>query len=183
LSLAFLQTFDADLLLNFERIAAGPVVATGLQGHVLLDDGRLRLEDLAVSLPGAALTGEATAALADDPPTIDLALAAEQVQLPQALSFLSAPPKIEGGLQAVALKAEAQGHTPAALIASLGAEITAAVARLRQPGGAADQVVLDGIKLSSAPGAPVRLRAEVAIGHHRFSADIVGGRAGRSAGR
>ena len=175
LSLAFLQTFDADLWLNFERIGAGPVVATGLQGHVLLDDGRLRLEDLAVSLPGAVLTGEATADLADDPPRIDLVLAAERVQLPQALSFLSAPPKIEGGLQAVALEAEARGHTPAVLIASLGAEITAAVARLRQPGGAADQVVLNGIKLSSAPGAPMRLRAEVAIGHQTFSADIVGG--------
>lgn len=162
-------------MLKFEQIAAGQVVATDLQGHILLDDGRLRLEDLAVSLTGAALTGEATAALADDPPTIDLSLAAEQVQLPQALSFLSAPPKIEGRLQAVALKAEAQGHTPAALIASLDAEITAAVARLRQPGGPTDQAVLGGIKLSSAPGAPVRLRADVAIGHQAFSADIVGG--------
>ncbi len=174
-SLAFLQTFDADVWLKVEQIAAGPLAATDLRGHVMLDDGRLRLEDLAVALPGTALTGEATAALADDPPTIALALAAEQVQLPQALSFLSSPPKIEGRLQAVALEAEAQGHTPAALIATLGAEITVAAARLRQPGRATDQIVLDGIKLSSVPGAPVRLRAEVAIDQQAFSAEVVGG--------
>ena len=175
LSFALLQTFDADVSVKVEEIAAGPVAATGLQGHVTLDDGRLRLADLAVSLPGVALTGAATAALAADPPTIELALAAEQVQLPQALSFLSSAPKIDGRLQAVALAAEAQGHTPHALIASLGAEITVAAARLRQPGGPTDQAVLGGVKLSSAPGAPVRLRVGVAIAQQAFSADIVGG--------
>lgn len=175
LSLAFLQTFDADVSVKVEQIAAGPVAATDLRGHVILDDGRLRLEDLAVALPGTALTGTASAVLADDPPTIDLALAAAQVQLPQALSFLSSPPKIEGRLQAVALKAEAQGHTPAALIATLGAEITVAAARLRQPDEPTDQAVLGGVRLSSAPGAPVRLRADVEVGHQAFSADVHGG--------
>ena len=80
------------------------------------------------------MTGQATFDAAAKPPTIDLALAAGRVQLPQAFSFLSPSPKIGGILQTVALKAKARGDTPAALIATLGGELRAGTARLRLSG-------------------------------------------------
>ncbi|MCP4735485.1 MAG: AsmA family protein, partial [Bosea sp.] len=119
LPLAVLRTFDADLTLKADLVTAERIQAKDVRSHVLLDDGRLRLEAFSASLPGLPLTGRATLDTAAKPPAIDLALAVERVQLAPAFSFLSPSPKTGGTLRAVALKAKAQGDTPAALIKTL----------------------------------------------------------------
>ncbi|MGB5834458.1 MAG: AsmA family protein, partial [Thiohalocapsa sp.] len=178
LSLAFLETFDADLVFTVGRVAAGRLQVRDIQGHALLDDGHLRLEGLHASLPGLAVMGRATVDAAAKPLSIDLALNAERVQLPQALSFLSDAPKIEGRMQAVSLVGKAQGRTPAALIGTLSAEMTAGAVELRRRGEPRVQdaeLRLSGATIAVAAGASVRSRADVVIGQQALTVDLVGG--------
>ncbi len=178
LPLAILRPFDADLTLKADLVAAERMQAKDLRGHALLDNGRLRLEGFSASLPGLTLTGRATLDAAAKPAAIDLALAAERVRLPQALSFLSPSPKTGGTLQTVALKAKAQGNTPAALIKTLGGELTAGTATLRpsgkQPGKDAE-IRLAKPSVTVTPGKTVALHTGVAVKQQALTLYLAGG--------
>ena len=178
LPLAVLRTFDADLTLKADLVTAERIQARDVRGQALLDNGRLRLEGFSASLPGLPLTGRATLDAAAQPPAIDLALAAERVQLAQALSFLSPAPKIDGTLQAVALEVKAQGDTPAALIGTLGGKLTARTARLRPSDkrtGKDAEISLTKPTVTVKPGKPVGLHTGVAVKQQQLTLALTGG--------
>jgi uncharacterized protein involved in outer membrane biogenesis len=192
LPFAALRQFDADLTLQANLIKTDQVQVRDLAAHALLDNGRLQLERLRLALPGTTITGEAsvdTSATATVP-TMSLSLAAERIDLPQALSFLPKPPAIDGSVTAIALSAKARGATPAGLIETLAGELTANGARLRLAAQKGDpqsdprtdpqgdrftEISIDQPRLAVDAGQPVRLRTNLTLEGQSLSIDLTGG--------
>jgi uncharacterized protein involved in outer membrane biogenesis len=179
LPFASLRHFDAELRLKVDQVAIDRFQAKDLQGHLVLDNGRLQLEQVQVSLPGAALSGQATVDTNTKAPTIALSLTANEVALPQSLWFLSQPLDIAGSVKTAALNMQAQGETPALLLATLSAQSTVDHAHLNprvQQGGRDFESSIDKLMLSVEAGQRVRLQAAVNVNELSFDLDLTGGR-------
>jgi uncharacterized protein involved in outer membrane biogenesis len=173
-----LRSFDANLGLHADRVAAGAMEIERFRARLSLTDGRLRLDGLGAALPGLTLTGRVTADTRSESPVLEAELKAERIELPAALSFLADSPKLKGSLQSVALKAQARGETLRAMLDTLGGELSARGARLVSsgaPGGAASEVRLTRPRLTVLPRQPVRLRTALTAGQQTFDLNLTGG--------
>ncbi|MEA3278004.1 MAG: AsmA family protein [Pseudomonadota bacterium] len=178
LPIAALTAFDADLTLAAELVASERLQAKGLRVHASLENGRLQLDRLSASLPGLTLTGQGTLDTRAQPPTLEVAMDADRVQLPQAVPFVSPPPKTESTFQKVSLRAKARGETPEALIGTLDGKLTADAAHLRLPGtrrGESTKIRLTKPTVTFTPGKGVRLRTRVAVKQRELALDLAGG--------
>ncbi len=173
-----LRTFDADLELRIDRVAARRLTINGLKARTSVSDGLVRLEGLSAGLPGLTLSGRVSLDGRPRTPTLDLALDAGRVELPQALSFLLSPPELAGGLKSVSLRAKSKGDTPESLLGALSGELAAGELRLKPTGavkGAGTEIRLTKPRLSAAPGAPSRLSAGLVRGEQTFDIQLTGG--------
>jgi uncharacterized protein involved in outer membrane biogenesis len=178
LPLAVLRAFDADLRLRVDLATAERLQVRKLRTRAVLDDGVLRLDGLRAALPGLDLNGRATLDTRPQAPTVEVALNADRVDLPKALHFLSAPPGIAGTMQAVSLRAKAQGGTPREIVGTLRGELTAREARLEVPGAQQNggaSVRLTDPRLMVAPAQTARLQVDAALGEQAFHLDLTGG--------
>ena len=175
---AALTRFDADLTISAKVITWQRITAKELAARAQLSNGRLQLERISAALPGLPVTGKASLDVGAKPPTLVAALRAARVDLPQALTMLTDPPKIDGVIDKLDLTLEAAGETPTAMIDSLGGKASAAAARFTPTGNKATgpkEVRLKAPAVTIKPGQTTSLRAGLLIGQQAFDLTLTGG--------
>jgi hypothetical protein len=76
-----LFTLDADLELAAAEVAVPEVPVTGFSGRLVIEDGRLEMDPLRVEIARGTATGEAALNGRETPPSADLDLAFDEVEL------------------------------------------------------------------------------------------------------
>jgi uncharacterized protein involved in outer membrane biogenesis len=119
LGLAALRGWSAELGLAAQRIVAGgsPLFAA-TEARFELADGQLAVRDLVASIAGGELRGEASLAAAAPVPQLALALRLAGATIANPL--LEQPFDLTAGQADAEVNLQAAGHSPAALLASLG---------------------------------------------------------------
>ncbi len=178
LPLSALSRLDADLALSAKALSWQGVSVTTPRAHLLLDNGRLRLEQVNAALPGLSLTGKASLDAAARSPALSVALHADRIDLPRALALLAKPPKIDGTIDRFNLSLQTHGDTPAALIRGLGGTLTAASVQARVPAGKdreRREVRLEAPRIDIEPGKSVGLSTGVTLPSQSFDLTLTGG--------
>jgi hypothetical protein len=126
LGLDALSGFDAELALEAGTVEAGGVTAEGASAALRLADGKLRIERLRARLAGGALEGALGVDVAPGAaPRAALEMRLAEVTL--AAPLLGLPYDIAAGRGELSARLTAQGHSPAALLGTLGGEWRAAL--------------------------------------------------------
>lgn len=178
LPFAALSRFNADLALSAKTLSWQRVSVTTPRAHLLLDNGRLRLEQVEAKLPGLSLTGQASLDAAARSPALRLSLHADRVDLSPALGLLAKPPKIDGTVDGLDVSLQTHGDTPAALIRGLGGKLTAASVQARLPAGKGRElreVRLQAPRIDIEPGKSVGLSTGVRLASQSFDLTLTGG--------
>lgn len=124
LGLEALAGFDATLALEAARLEVGGVVAQEAAATLNLVGGRLALEGVRATLAGGALSAALALDLpAPGPPRATLDLRLEEATL--AAPLFGLPFDIAAGRGTVAARLTAEGHAPAALLATLSGHFQA----------------------------------------------------------
>ncbi|MBK1722597.1 AsmA family protein [Thiocystis violacea] len=160
-----LTRLDADLDLAVEALTWQRITMRGLQARAKLRDGRLRLDEVRLALPGLTLSGQALLEAGPRVPALKLKLSTDRIDLAQARSMLARAPKWGGSILGLRLDAEASGTTPATLIRTLSGTLAAKSARLLPPakrGQRATAIELSSPNLHVEAGQAVSFKAGLA---------------------
>ena len=108
LPLEAIRIIDGDLRWQIGSLIAQGVTLRQVQAHLLIQDGRARLDPFAAQMPGGPVTLRAAADLTTTPPTVQVAAQSPGLDLAPLLAALGqAPPQVTGQL---GLDADLRGH-------------------------------------------------------------------------
>ncbi len=113
-----LSAFDADLRLAMGEIHSGGVLYRDLVGHVVLDHGKLVVDQFAATLPGGKLKLSLSVDSLALPPAMSVVMSAPGMALKPLLMAFHQPDDVIGTVE-VGADLSAAGRTPHAIAASL----------------------------------------------------------------
>jgi hypothetical protein len=122
LPLAALAGWNGQLRLSAEQVRVGPTtVLRQAQAALILDQGRLRLDDVSGALAGGRLAGSAVLDSTAEPPALTLGLDVAGASFTEPVFDL--PLDLAAGRVEGSARLHAAGHAPAALLATLAGDI------------------------------------------------------------
>lgn len=172
------DAFDIDVTMNVRQLVAGKLRADDAKARVLLENGRLQLKSMNLSLPGLPVIGQATFNTSAQPPTLDLALRSERIDFPRALHAISPSARTAASIRKASVKLSSNGATPRELIANAKGELATRSVHLTLPAGEgakAKQITLTNAKLQARPKKPVRLHTKLVVAGHDYTLDLTSG--------
>jgi len=117
-----LRAADADLALNLAQLKWGGVVYRAVALHLVLRDGRLRIDPFSADLPEGRLDGALTADATQDPPQVALRLHSPGLAVNPLLTAFGFPGYASGNLE-VQADLHGAGDTPHAIAGTLGGSL------------------------------------------------------------
>ncbi|WP_135469364.1 AsmA family protein, partial [Crenalkalicoccus roseus] len=132
LPLEALRVFDADLRLVAAELLAGGATYREVSAHLVVQDGRGRLDPLAATLPGGPVTLRAAADITADPPAVQLAARSDRLDLAPLLAALGGPQGVTGRLE-LDLDLRGRGRDLRAAAATAQGHLGLAVTEARLP--------------------------------------------------
>ncbi len=172
LPLDALKLLETDL-----RWTVGELLANGmtLRDVVLVfaaQDGRARLDDLSLTLPGGRVQLRAAADVTTEPPTVQVAIRGDQLDAPTLLNTFGMPNQATSGKLDVDVDVRGRGRTVRQVAAGLGGHVGLAVTGLQSRGSSSETMLGRGLqelqRAVPAGGALVGQGLTVACGAFRF---------------